>query len=298
MKRIVPLLIVALLIHLGGVAQTPVKDTVEGFRLPEIPASLTTPEQRADYLSTHYWDTFDFANKGLLAAAETTEPIFADFLTVLSIARPEVRVEAIDTFLKKARGGVKGGYAYFTDLCEKYLWNTESPMRNDDLYLPVLQNIIASRGVSAEEKIRPRTQLAQIQRNRVGALAEDFTVTQPDGQQVRLSEVKGDYIVLFFNSPDCPDCLLEKSLLATSTAIRRTPGLTVMAVYPRGEESLWRESRYPAGWINGRDAAQTIDGQGLYDLRVLPALYLLDKDRKVLLKNTSLQELENYLLSK
>ena len=33
------------------------------FRLPDVPVTLTAPEDRAAYLSLHYWDHFDFADR-------------------------------------------------------------------------------------------------------------------------------------------------------------------------------------------------------------------------------------------
>lgn len=295
MNRFCVPLLLALLIHLGGVAQTPSEGVCCGFRLPDIPASLTTPQLRADYLAVHYWDAFDFAGMTLPSAAEATEPIFVDFLTVLPIAGPDVRAQAIAMLLDKAQHGTKEMLAHFADLFEKYLWETASPLRNDELYICVLQQILASPYVSAEEKLRPRALLDIAQRNRPGTVAEDFAFTLSDGHPLRLAEVKGDYILLFFNSPDCPECLSAKSLLATSPVIRSIPTLTVVAIYPRGEESVWRSGRYPAGWLNGRDDAQIIDKQGLYDLRELPVIYLLDSARRVLLKHATVGEVENQL---
>ena len=49
------------------------------------------------------------------------------------------------------------------------------------------------------------------------------------------------------------------------------------------------------GWIDAYDAEQTILNQNLYDLKAIPTLYLLDKDKKVLLKDASVGQIEVYL---
>ena len=41
----------------------------------------------------------------------------------------------------------------------------------------------------------------------------------------------------------------------------------------------------PAEWINAYDGAQDINVGELYDLRAIPSLYLLDRNKKVLLKD-------------
>ena len=56
------------------------------FRLPDIPAVLTAPEDRAAYLSVHYWDHFDFKDPSLIERAEVTEQAFVDFISILPYA--------------------------------------------------------------------------------------------------------------------------------------------------------------------------------------------------------------------
>lgn len=53
------------------------------FRLPDVPVTLTAPEDRAAYLSLHYWDHFDFADTSLISRPEITEQAFVDFLGIL-----------------------------------------------------------------------------------------------------------------------------------------------------------------------------------------------------------------------
>lgn len=58
------------------------------FRLPDVPVTLTAPEDRAAYLSLHYWDHFDFADTSLISRPEITEQAFVDFLGILPYTGP------------------------------------------------------------------------------------------------------------------------------------------------------------------------------------------------------------------
>ena len=42
----------------------------DGFPFPQIPAVLTSPEERRSYLLAHYWDEYDFADTVLLHKAD------------------------------------------------------------------------------------------------------------------------------------------------------------------------------------------------------------------------------------
>ena len=74
--------------------------------------------------------------------------------------------------------------------------------------------------------------------------------------------------------------------------------LKVLVLYPDTDLEAWREhlTDYPASWINSYDAEQRIEKEHLYDLKAIPALYLLDKQKRVLAKDcTDVAYLEQIL---
>lgn len=64
--------------------------------------------------------------------------------------------------------------------------------------------------------------------------------------------------------------------------------LRVVALYssPEEDEAAWRASlgEYPDGWIAAYDAGAQVHYRGLYDLRRVPCLYLLDARKRVLVQ--------------
>jgi len=50
----------------------------------------------------------------------------------------------------------------------------------------------------------------------------------------------------------------------------------------------------PAQWIHAYDKGMEITQRRLYDIKAIPTLYLLDKEKKVLLKDTSVEALESF----
>ena len=65
--------------------------------------------------------------------------------------------------------------------------------------------------------------------------------------------------------------------------------LRVLALYPDEDLAAWREyrERMPASWINAYDRGCVIREQGLYDFHAIPALYLFDRDKRVLVKDST-----------
>ena len=54
---------------------------------------------------------------------------------------------------------------------------------------------------------------------------------------------------------------------------------------------------YPDNWYNGYDPDYVIREDILYNVRAIPSLYLLDKDKKVLMKDAPQERLFSWLES-
>jgi hypothetical protein len=63
--------------------------------------------------------------------------------------------------------------------------------------------------------------------------------------------------------------------------------LKVLVLYPDEDLTAWKEhlTDYPSAWINGYDKNKVITRERSYDLRAIPALYLLDKEKRVMAKD-------------
>lgn len=72
--------------------------------------------------------------------------------------------------------------------------------------------------------------------------------------------------------------------------------VTVLAVYTEDNEKAWQSalSEMPHEWIVGQDRMQ-IHEDALYDIKAMPSLYLLDSERRVLLKDASYRKICDFL---
>ncbi len=267
----------------------------QSFKLPEIPVMLTTPEDRARYLATHYWDHYDFADTTLKSKPEITEQAFVDFIQVLGETPLKNAEAGIDTLLNRAMTGDSVMYAHFVGLAEKYLYDPNSPMRNEDYYMEVLRNIISSPQVDEIEKLRPKYRLDMARKNRVGTPAADFEYMLTNGRKNRLSAIQSNYVLLFFNNPDCQDCKRVKEHILQSPVFKENAKVTILSIYPDDDVELWEQTPYPSQWINGCSKGLR-DGK-TYDLRAIPNLYLLDKDKRVLIKDGTIENIQQYLVA-
>lgn len=241
-----------------------------------------------------YWNDFPF-NDVLLVASKQTEEKFATFLFGLYKigairfvdSDNAFMQEHINILMEKVTGfGVNDR---FIALAEKYLYEPNSPYYNDEVYLYFLKYEAKFHFRNVSQSARFKRHYNMIQKNMKGELATNFTYETQAGQKGSLYEIDAKYLVLFFNDPSCSECKQVKEELIQQQSALDSQGIKVFAVYIDDKPEEWRQANYPAEWLNGY--APEIEIQDLYNIRALPCLYLLDKDKKVISRDTSVEKI-------
>lgn len=285
---------------LSGDGVSTIKDTshIAHYTRPKIPQMMTDPEQKAAYYVKHYWDDYSLADTAFIHS-DDTEQLYADFLDALQYVDATECRSALQSMMSLMETD-SIAYAHFCTLGEKYLYNPNSPMRNENYYIPILEQMLLSTRLTELDKLRPADRLKQALKNRPGMKAPDFSYVTLKGKQSRMSGVIADYTLLFFYDPDCDNCRKYEQVLSEIPAcleMQEKGVLRVLAVYPDEDENKWllKSSQMPKGWIVGWDCQGDIRGKALYEIRATPTLYLLDKQKKVILKDAPLEHIIQYL---
>ena len=162
---------------------------------------------------------------------------------------------------------------------------------NEPLYIIYLKRMLQSPALDEARKSSLDFKLKLASRNLPGAKASDFTYYLPNGQARTLQEtnVKNNRLLLVFYDPECPGCHEIMQEMIHDTALADAVGtgqLTVLAIYTEGNPEAWENdlSSIPSGWLAGTDR-EAIKLGALYDLKAMPSLYLLDGEKRVLLKD-------------
>ena len=257
------------------------------FPYPQIPSMMTEPQQRATYLLMHYWDNVDFNDMKLVANDDFMEQGFVNYLSVLPIVDALTAERSVEAMMKRAEvNGV--AYKKLVNIAEKYLFEPNSPMVSDEMYIMFLNQVLKTSVLSKVEKSRFEYQHRVVMKNRVGSVATDFIYMDKDGKTGSLHQLKAEETLLVFYDPECDNCaeIIEKLRYDRRLNSKIMSGkLRVLAVYAGDNRALWEQhlAKMPTNWSVGR-AVSKIQPLGLYVLRAMPAIYLLDKDKKVVKK--------------
>ena len=259
-----------------------------------------TPEERLQYRVDHYWDDFDFEDDKQLTMLSREQMIYAlsEYVTII----PEERADSLMRTLIRRASTSHDMLDYIYTLCEIVLHNPNSALRNDEYYIPVLEELVSSPLLDKYERIAPAYDLEVARKNRIGRVATDFVYTLEDDTQGNLHDIKANYTILMFSNPECPLCGEIMRQIASSqllTALIEHGVLKVLTLYPDEDIAHWRKyiGNIPSEWIRAYDKGGVLTKERLYNLSAIPALYLLDRDKRVLIKDgTSVADIESLLM--
>jgi hypothetical protein len=269
------------------------------FVLPQVPTLLTSTMDRNTYLALHYFDRFDFKDTTLIHMPDVGEQGIVNFIALLGQVPTDVQDSAVFLALRGASVESKM-YSYFWKTLDRYLNNPNSPIRNEDLYILVCESVVKLPKVDEVITSNAAFNLKQALKNRVGMLASNFQVALESGKRVKMTDLKGTYTLLFFYEPDCHTCIQTKTFMKGSEFLNRLVDdstVSVLAFYPQDDKLLWlqRLSDCSPNWVNGYDPDGYFAKKQPYDLHAFPSFYLLDSNKKVLLKDVPIEVVLRYL---
>lgn len=268
--------------------------------LPQVPATLTVPKDRADYIMNHFWDAMDFGDTLRSHNTPFMEQNVVNFISLF----PHGSEEKLPVYIGNLLLGVEKdstALRIVNEVAEHYLNDSNSPMRDEEYFIIFLEETLRLPSLSEVERIRPAQQLATAKKNRIGTTATDFSYLTREGRNQTLHGMSTDAgrMLLVFYDPACDHCSAILEYLRESeviTPLVESGNLYVLAVYTEGDSALWDKTKasLPQAWHVGYDLSGIVEN-GVYNLPAMPVLYLLDGDKKVLLKDPTPGILEDAL---
>lgn len=268
------------------------------LQMPEIPSMLVEPKDRAGYLIEHYWDHLDFSDRTLTSNADFIEQTFVNFLTLFHLASDEAARSGVRILLTRASVDANC-YKELHALAEKYLYEPNSPMLNEQVYALFLEQFRTSRHLTSIERSHVNFQYAVIQKNRVGTKAADFKYITRENQTSSLHQTVAARLLLIFYDPECEHCneiLIKLSSHKLLNSLIQSGVFRVLAVNIDGDRQVWEQHlpQMPLNW-SVAFATSEVQSRGIYVLRAMPTLYLLDEQKVVLVKDLLPEQLDAWL---
>ena len=302
----------------AGCGQNRKAEQFQALPFPDvkIPAMMTGSADVAEYISMHYWDGLtdssrDYPCDSLYVSGvkkEDVEQKFADWNAVLGVLPRSIADKAVNALYEKAAACERKDTSSnvldtFVMLAEKYFYDPNSPVRNEDHYHAFVRNLASFEGFDEAVRGKYAYQARMTAMNREGTVAADFRFADRNGRIHSLHGINAPMTLLFFSNPGCDACMEIIKVLSGHEGIASMIAdgrLAVLNIYIDEDIQAWREYMpiYPEQWYNGFDPDLVIRGETLYTVRAIPSLYLLDHEKRVILKDAPENRVFETLLSR
>ena len=277
------------------------------------PAMMEDPQDRAEYMAQNMWNSLTDPSRTypcdslLVSGVRRTdvEQKFANWTQVLGMSSRPVAEKSVSRLYDRALACEKKDtssnvFETFASLVDKYLFDPNSPLRDEDLYGAYASRLAAYEGYTEVQKEKYARDARLCALNKVGTKAADFRFADRRGKIRTLYGVEAPYTLLFFSNPGCEACMSIINVLKEDPQISgmiSSGRLKVLNIYIDEDLDAWRSYMpiYPDEWYNGFDPDFVIRNEKLYNVRAIPSLYLLDSDKTVLLKDAPENRMFEYL---
>ncbi|MBO4446841.1 MAG: DUF5106 domain-containing protein [Bacteroidales bacterium] len=281
------------------------------FPYQQVPPALIDPAGRSEWMAEHYWDAY-FSGSGLCDSSallgvlsDDLAQAMANFCAVLDACPLSVTDKAVGKMFTKmeakhASDTTLNIFVRFSELATLYFYDPNSPLRDEDYYLPYVKRLCESPWTPQDMLGAYRFEAQTCSLNRRGQKAPDFRFKTREGKILHLYGTRADYTILFFSNPGCGACgeIVEqlKSLPYLEGDIAAGK-LAVLNIYIDEDLAAWRAHTgdYPSSWQSGYDPSGVIRSNRLYFVRAIPSLYLLDSEKRIVMKDAPTEKLTTYL---
>jgi hypothetical protein len=281
------------------------------FPYPTVPAVYVDPDERRDWILDHFWDAF-LSGDGLCDTSavlgvrrsdvEGQVALYAQELERLPLPEAQKKMRRFFSQVEERQAADTASHVFLLmeEIVSRYLYDPNSPVRDEDLYLPYVEGLAASRFTREEARPGYVYEARMCALAPVGSVAPDFRFTDARGRTRRLHDVKARTILLFFSNPGCYACLEIINTLEAVPGIRdriARGDFAVVNVYIDEDLAAWRayEPNYPRDWLCGYDPDGLIRSDRIYNVRAIPSLYLLDGQKRILMKDAPVERVVSWL---
>lgn len=278
---------------------------IKTLQLP-LPVKGAAGIEQKEYIKYHFFDNVDFSDKTLLNSNVIFIKVWGYFDLYFNkqlnvTEQQDTFIKASDIVLSKAKANEeifsyvldvlirrfeKSGYELlFTYLTENYALADSCK----DQTIPLSDR---------EKELKERIEI--IKKLAVGKPAPEIMILDADSKYQKLTDIKAENTLILFWASWCNHC---KSLMPRIKDLYdkyKNKGFDVLAISIDEDRSMWEDAieigQY--NWINyselkGWDSKAGKD----YNVRITPKMYLLDKEKNIKAKPSTIEELEGLLLT-
>jgi peroxiredoxin len=203
----------------------------------------------------------------------------------------------LETYIEKNKGNFAGLMALYQQLGPRnYIFNPN----NDLKYYEMVDNALNKAYPNSAQARQLHSSVLQIKAQQhqqqqqqaglgIGMEAPEIAYPNPDGKILKLSSLRGKYVLVDFWASWCRPCRAENPNVVANYKKYHNKGFEVFQVSLDRSKTAWQKAIQDDGlgsWYHVSDLKfWDSEPAKLYGVRAIPSNFLLDKDGKIIAKN-------------
>jgi thiol-disulfide isomerase/thioredoxin len=273
----------------------------QNVEIPETPpAGNTDSNWKYNYYVNHYWDNCDF-NETALIYTPVFAPRLEEYYEKVIIPSSDTIIKYSDMLIKKAENN--------PELFKYIVWYISSRyerskyLNHDAVFVHIVKNYYAKGRCPwvDETVLENMTRRAEIMdRILIGKTAPFLVMPDTNGNFHSNYELNVDYTIMWFWDTDCGHCKTATPVLMEFyNRAKDSLNFDIFAVCLSTDTVKWKnyikDKKLP--WLNVGNNMANIDFREVYDIKSSPRIFVLDRDKTIIVKNIGVEELEEFIIN-
>jgi thiol-disulfide isomerase/thioredoxin len=275
--------------------------------LIQVPKTKTDSVENYNYYKKHFWDGITFMDDRIIRTPfllKKLEQYYRNFVIV-----PDSIIKETDYQLLLARNSPEMYKFLLNWLTDEFI--NPKYMGQDAVFVHLFEKY-HSKGLTSwlnEKQLETINRRAyMLMSNLIGEKAANLEMIDSVGKLMPLYDVTADYTVVCFWDPTCGHCKEEIPMLdSIYQASWKKNNVKIYAVLTENTKAEWityTQEHHLSDWIHVYQTKEKAEAETaskkpgfrqLYDITQTPTLYLLDKEKRIIAKKLSWQQMNNLL---
>ena len=264
------------------------------------------------YYKKHYWDGIDFTDSRIIRTPFFLPKLERYFTEVVSPV-PDSIIKESDYLLLRARVEPDMYKFLLNWLTDEYI--NPKYMGQDAVFVHLFEKY-HSKGVSSWLNEKQMTTIYNraymLMSNLIGEQAGNLEMVDTAGKAMALYDLQSPFTIVVFWDPTCGHCQHEVPRLDSFYQAKwKNEGVKMYGVLSETKEwEKWKDfinKNNLQSWTNvyqteeqrkANDEAKKPSYKQLYDVTQTPTIYLLDKDKRIIAKKLTIEQIDDVLQTK
>jgi len=270
----------------------------------EVPEAPKKPDGTIDslfsyiYYKEHYWDNIDFTDDRILRTPVYHNKLDYYFKNVIVQINDSI-ISAADILIEKTKPNkelFKYTVWYLTNRYEK-----SSIMGQDEIFVHLVEKYYMTNQAywitpTLLETISKRAM--QLKPILIGKVAPELVMPDTSGRFVSFYASKAKFTFIVFWDTDCGHCKVTlPKLKEFYDQYKKVYDIEVFSIDTDADLERWksyiRENKH--NWISVTGTKTNIDYHKVYDIISTPVIFILDKDKKIIAKHISVEDIKGFM---